>query len=234
MLNLLAAESSNDLIKVVPGLMIWTLIAFAITFFVLRKYAFGPIQKMIDERRERIRSSIEEAEHARAEARDLAVAVHVAPVGSRCLCHEGRSMLLRCNKSVRRCIALARGEKHVPIAFLTCQLCTKMIPQSQEPGPVACSAHNADQGLKFAGIGGARSAEIVTAAPELADYCLVDVVAAKGPAETRLVLTQGGRIGLIRFGSRTDVFVPLSARPVVKVKAGDRVRVGGTVLAEYA
>lgn len=44
---------------------------------------------------------------------------------------------------------------------------------------------------------------------------------------------QGARLGLIRFGSRTDVFLPLSARPVVKVKPGDRVRVGGTVLAEY-
>ena len=46
-------------------------------------------------------------------------------------------------------------------------------------------------------------------------------------------VTQGDRLGLIRFGSRTDVFLPLSARPVVKVKPGDRVRVGGTVLAEY-
>lgn len=44
---------------------------------------------------------------------------------------------------------------------------------------------------------------------------------------------QGDRLGLIRFGSRTDVFLPLSARPVVHVKPGDRVRVGGTVLAEY-
>ena len=63
--------ASNALIKVVPGLMIWTLIAFAITFFVLRRYAFGPIQRVIDERRERIRQSIEEADRARAEARDL-------------------------------------------------------------------------------------------------------------------------------------------------------------------
>ena len=44
---------------------------------------------------------------------------------------------------------------------------------------------------------------------------------------------QGERLGLIRFGSRTDVFLPLSARPAIKVKPGDRVRVGGTVLAEY-
>ncbi len=47
-------------------------------------------------------------------------------------------------------------------------------------------------------------------------------------------VTQGARLGLIRFGSRTDVFLPLSAKPVVRVKPGDRVRVGGTVLAEYA
>jgi phosphatidylserine decarboxylase len=46
--------------------------------------------------------------------------------------------------------------------------------------------------------------------------------------------TQGSRLGLIRFGSRTDVFLPLSARPAVQVRPGDRVRVGGSVLAEYA
>jgi len=63
--------AANDLIKVVPGLMIWTLIAFLITLFVLKRYAFGPIQKTIDERRERIRRSIEEAENAREEARKL-------------------------------------------------------------------------------------------------------------------------------------------------------------------
>jgi F-type H+-transporting ATPase subunit b len=63
--------AASPLIDVVPGLMIWTLVCFAITFFVLRKFAFGPIQKTIDERRERIRTSVEEAEHARAEARRL-------------------------------------------------------------------------------------------------------------------------------------------------------------------
>jgi len=44
---------------------------------------------------------------------------------------------------------------------------------------------------------------------------------------------QGDRLGLIRFGSRTDVFLPLASRPVLKVKPGDKVVVGGTVLAEY-
>jgi F-type H+-transporting ATPase subunit b len=63
--------ASSPLIRVTPGLMIWTLVCFAITFLVLRKYAFGPIQRLIDERRERIRQTLEEADHARDEARRL-------------------------------------------------------------------------------------------------------------------------------------------------------------------
>ena len=63
--------ASNALIKVVPGLMILTLVAFGITFFVLKRYAFGPIQTAIDARREKIRQSIEEADRAREEARKL-------------------------------------------------------------------------------------------------------------------------------------------------------------------
>ena len=76
-----AEESSGGLIDVVPGLMIWTLICFAITFFVLRKYAFGPIQRTIDERRDRIRKSVEEADNARAEAQRL-LEEHRALIGS--------------------------------------------------------------------------------------------------------------------------------------------------------
>jgi F-type H+-transporting ATPase subunit b len=60
-----------SLITVVPGLMIWTLVTFVITFYVLKRLAFGRIQQMIDDRRERIRKAVEEADHARAEARDL-------------------------------------------------------------------------------------------------------------------------------------------------------------------
>jgi F-type H+-transporting ATPase subunit b len=63
--------ASNALIKVTPGLMIWTIVAFLVTLFVLKRYAFGPIQKTIDERRERIRRALEEADHARAEARRM-------------------------------------------------------------------------------------------------------------------------------------------------------------------
>jgi phosphatidylserine decarboxylase len=43
------------------------------------------------------------------------------------------------------------------------------------------------------------------------------------------VLPRGARYGLIRFGSRTDVLLPLGSRAAVRV--GDRVRGGATVLA---
>lgn len=63
--------AANALIQVTPGLMIWTIVSFLITMFVLKRYAFGPVQKMIDARRDRIRQAIEEADRAREEARNL-------------------------------------------------------------------------------------------------------------------------------------------------------------------
>lgn len=64
-------EGGSPLTRVIPGLMIWTLITFGITLFVLWKFAFGPIQRTIDERRARIRESLDEADRARSEARRL-------------------------------------------------------------------------------------------------------------------------------------------------------------------
>jgi F-type H+-transporting ATPase subunit b len=66
-----ALIAANPLIEVRLGLMIWTLVCFAITFFVLKRFAFGPVQKIIDERRQRIRQALEEADNARSEARRL-------------------------------------------------------------------------------------------------------------------------------------------------------------------
>ena len=66
-----AEDGGSGLIEVVPGLMVWTLVCFAIAFFVLRKYAFGPIQKTIDDRRQRISDAVAEADNARKEAARL-------------------------------------------------------------------------------------------------------------------------------------------------------------------
>jgi F-type H+-transporting ATPase subunit b len=63
--------AANPLISVTPGLMIWTIVCFLATLWFLKHFAFGPIQKMIDERRQRIEESIAAADRAREEARKL-------------------------------------------------------------------------------------------------------------------------------------------------------------------
>jgi F-type H+-transporting ATPase subunit b len=63
--------ASNPLISVTPGLMIWTIICFLIALFVLKRYAFGPIQNIIEERRAAIQRSMEAADEARDEAQRL-------------------------------------------------------------------------------------------------------------------------------------------------------------------
>lgn len=63
--------AANPLIQVAPGLMIWTIVCFAATFFFLKKVAFVRIQTAIDTRREKIEQAIAEADSARQEARNL-------------------------------------------------------------------------------------------------------------------------------------------------------------------
>jgi F-type H+-transporting ATPase subunit b len=66
-----AEESEGSLIDVVPGLMVWTILTFLIVLWFLRRFAFGRIQGMIDQRRDRIREALDEADKAREEAREL-------------------------------------------------------------------------------------------------------------------------------------------------------------------
>ena len=66
----------NPLVDVVPGLMIWTFVTFVIVLFVLRRFAFGRIQRLIEERRQRIREALDEADKARQEARELRELTH--------------------------------------------------------------------------------------------------------------------------------------------------------------
>ena len=61
-------ESSNFLVSPDVGLMIWTLIAFLVALFVLRKYAWPAITEALDKRQRAIEESIETAERARADA----------------------------------------------------------------------------------------------------------------------------------------------------------------------
>jgi F-type H+-transporting ATPase subunit b len=66
-----AEEDEGSLIDVVPGLMVWTIITFLIVLWVLKRFAFSRIQGLIDERRDRIREALDEADKARGEAREL-------------------------------------------------------------------------------------------------------------------------------------------------------------------
>ena len=66
-----AASSGNFLIKPSPGLMIWTLIIFFVTMYLLKRLAFGRIAEAIDERRRVVRENLESAENARDEAQKL-------------------------------------------------------------------------------------------------------------------------------------------------------------------
>ena len=71
----LQAESGDDggnpLLEASPGLMIWTLVIFGITLFILKRYVFGPVGQAIEKRRSDIAQSIDEAERSRDEATAL-------------------------------------------------------------------------------------------------------------------------------------------------------------------
>jgi F-type H+-transporting ATPase subunit b len=64
-------ESGNFLVSPELGLMIWTLLAFGITLFVLNKLAFPRIAEALDKRRKAIEDSIESAERTKREADEL-------------------------------------------------------------------------------------------------------------------------------------------------------------------
>jgi F-type H+-transporting ATPase subunit b len=64
-------ESSNFLVSPNVGLMIWTLLAFFVAFFILRKWAWPAITEALDKRQKAIEDSIDTAERARAEAAGL-------------------------------------------------------------------------------------------------------------------------------------------------------------------
>ena len=70
-LTALPAASDNPLLEASPGLMIWTLVIFGITLFILKRYVFGPVGDAIEKRRRGISESIEEAERSRDEAQAL-------------------------------------------------------------------------------------------------------------------------------------------------------------------
>lgn len=64
-------EHKGGLLDIDPGLIIWTLITFFLLLLLLGKFAWGPIVKTLQEREEKIKNSLEEAEKARRDAESL-------------------------------------------------------------------------------------------------------------------------------------------------------------------
>ena len=65
------SDSGNFLVSPSVGLMIWTLLAFGITLYLLNRLAFPRIAAALDRRRVAIEESIESANRAKQEADEL-------------------------------------------------------------------------------------------------------------------------------------------------------------------
>src|SRR3954451_14205614 len=64
-------KSSTFLVSPDIGLMIWTLLAFLVTFFLLRKLAFPRISEALEKRQHLIEESIDTAQRTKAEADEI-------------------------------------------------------------------------------------------------------------------------------------------------------------------
>lgn len=64
-------EHKGGLLDIDPGLIIWTLIIFGLLLVLLGRFAWKPIIKTLQEREEKIKNSLEEAEKARRDAEGL-------------------------------------------------------------------------------------------------------------------------------------------------------------------
>ena len=62
---------NNPLVQLDPGLFVWTILTFLLLLTVLAKFAWNPLLKMLKDREDLIRSSLEDAEKAQSELANL-------------------------------------------------------------------------------------------------------------------------------------------------------------------
>ncbi len=68
--TLLVAAAKNPILPEMKE-VIWFTLAFIILFFLMKKFALPPVQKTMQERSDKIRNSLEEAEQVRDEAQNV-------------------------------------------------------------------------------------------------------------------------------------------------------------------
>ncbi len=66
-----AASGGGSLVSLQINLMFWTLIIFVVLFFILTKFAFGPITKAVEAREKALEDAIEGAKRDRDAAAEL-------------------------------------------------------------------------------------------------------------------------------------------------------------------
>jgi F-type H+-transporting ATPase subunit b len=105
--TLVLAKSSGGSFLVSPGvgLMIWTLVLFLVTMWVLRKVAFPRIQEALDKRANAIARNIEESEKQRQEAEKVL--------------EEYRARLTEAREQANDIVARARREAEAAVAEAT-------------------------------------------------------------------------------------------------------------------
>ena len=62
-----SSSKPNPLVQLDPGLFIWTIITFLLVLFLLSKFAWKPLLKVLQEREDEIKSSLKGAELAKTE-----------------------------------------------------------------------------------------------------------------------------------------------------------------------
>lgn len=95
-----------DLLTPSFGLIIWTLVAFLIVFFILKKYAWKPILNSLSEREKNISDSILSAEKVRAEMAELKSENEILLAKAR----EERAIMMREAKETRDKIIMEAKE----------------------------------------------------------------------------------------------------------------------------
>jgi F-type H+-transporting ATPase subunit b len=96
-----------DALGVLWGNLIWQFLAFLVLLLLLRRFAFGPIVKMLDDRANRIRESMDQAEQIK---RDNAEAAKRAEQIIGEAQAQVREMLTLANQQSQRTIAAAQSE----------------------------------------------------------------------------------------------------------------------------
>lgn len=122
------AEAAHpSIMNVNPGLMVWTVVTFLALLVVLRFTAWGPLQKSLDAREQRIRNAVEGAEKARRESEELLARhramIDEAMVDAHKIIDEGKADGLRLKHEI---LAQARveAEEHKARAVRELELAT--------------------------------------------------------------------------------------------------------------